>query len=409
MNIPRRQIKINVPHVKTDVDAFGNKTTSSYRYDHTLGFQEKTGSPVPNWKDKIAHGLDASSYYFREDVIGKPLTYRCASKATVISKYTETSTVSPGGNITPMAVTMFDSDAVLRDVALAKLYKKIHKATGEYNALVPIGELKDLHGTARGSFKLLQDFLNTMLMNRRVRNPLGFMGWLADAWLTWSFAVVPMANDVQEIARVIDEKLKDHKKVSFSASAKKPIEKSTDVDLGLVTNHVGVRHYHRWNAELKYRFTCKYDFNPIVAGNDYGYLAKLNLDLNSLGDFVPTLWELLPWSWLVDYVLTIGPYLEDTFLLDPKPLVFMTEARSIKGTSYDILVPYKTTPPSRSNVVMTDWHHEPAEIKRFMYERTPRVGLPHRIIRFRTVDEIAKNYGNKCLNLMSILIGRHRH
>lgn len=406
MNIPRRQVQVLVPHLRVDVNALGTPTTWSDFNIHTLGNQEKTGVPVPNWKDKIAKGLDASSDYFREDVDGKPPSYKLKSQAKVSGKY-EYSTVFQGGDITPEAVHMFDTSAALRDRALGKLYRKIHKATGEYNALVPIGELKDLHGTARKSFELTHTFFNTLLMNRRVRNPLGFMHWLADAWLTWSFGVVPMANDVQEIARVIDEKLKEHKKVSFSASAKQPIERSAVADFGAKSKHVGIMRHHRWNAELKYRFTCKYDYNPVIAGNDYGYLSKLNLDLNSLGAFVPTLWELLPWSWFVDYFVTVGSYLEDTFLLDPKPLVFMTEARSIKGTSYDILTPYLITNlPFRTEVKMTDWSTEPAKIKRFLYDRKKVSGLPGRIIRFKFADEIAKNYGNKCLNLLSIIANR---
>lgn len=124
---------------------------------------------------------------------------------------------------------------------------------------------------------------------------------------------------------------------------------------------------------------------------------------------VPTIWALLPWSWLADYFATTGGWLDDVFLLDPRPLIYYNEIKRVE-------VKYKSFP--RFELDGASIGYNPSY---FVYEdKTPELGsaykynrivhptLLRRAFRFKTADEIAKSWFTKSLNLAAILATKHK-
>lgn len=122
-------------------------------------------------------------------------------------------------------------------------------------------------------------------------------------FLEWKFAILPLIHDVQDIQQLMKDKLKD-------------------LQLDRIT--VRGRHTYKFNSSstppaqwgeiytgpISYKQT---QVSQTVRTKLYGKLDDLDLLYEKavgLDDIYPALWELVPFSWLVDYVVDIGTVLE---------------------------------------------------------------------------------------------------
>ena len=127
---------------------------------------------------------------------------------------------------------------------------------------------------------------------------------------------------------------------------------------------------------------------------DYSAVDHFKIGLPAL---IPTFWELVPYSWIVDYFTTVGDFLEDTFIATPANSVYLLENRKYRASGlnymqhtvsggYEILSERKGT---------ANWSY-------YEFERKVLSTLPHRILRLKTIDEVGKHSLTKLLNLTSL-------
>lgn len=130
---------------------------------------------------------------------------------------------------------------------------------------------------------------------------------LADTWLEWSFGVKPLIKDVEDGLKAYSRLTEKQRWSTFTATATKeyqhPLQyyQSAWGQVPLDGLRTKVNGYSR-----RYRVTLRYK-----AESDYSPgERKRELFGLTLKEFVPTLWEVLPWSFLADYFANIGEVLE---------------------------------------------------------------------------------------------------
>lgn len=124
------------------------------------------------------------------------------------------------------------------------------------------------------------------------------------------------------------------------------------------------------------------------------------MDLPSL---IPAFWELVPYSWVVDYFTTVGSFLDDTFVADQGKCIYVVECKkyTVKAMSTFVHV------PNNSNCNIVSGYCEPAMAEWYSFRRTPLSKFPDRKLRFKTMAEIGGlGAFNKVLNLAAVLAGR---
>jgi len=349
----------------------------------------------PSWRVLIAKKQDASMNYFKSayEVNKIPIT-RCET-------FTKGAPGQPGtigysrirwpGSFPNQEPT----DAVTDDIALKRLKAKINMHTGDFNLMVPSAEIRELRGTISGAIKLTQGLIESLILIKKTKGRSAFKH-ASQAWLTYGFGLAPLSKDLQDLCISIDEFLrrKDHNKVLYGKATKTWIGGPVTESSYNVANAARFRSHCTALHTLSYRYTGGWNF-ALRSANDYDLVDHLNLGLPAL---VPAVWEYTAFSWVFDYFTTIGDYLEDVFLGNsPKPLYLnRTRKYEIRGVN---LLDHRPLP---GTLIMSQTVGQ-VPFRYYEFERTVLSTLPHRALRFKSVDEVSKGALNKLLNLTAVL------
>jgi len=109
-------------------------------------------------------------------------------------------------------------------------------------------------------------------------------------------------------------------------------------------------------------------------------------------------WEFIPFSWIGDYFTTAGSYLEDVFYSPPGSTIYVTLNRKYTYTSECAL-----THIAWKGGKVLDQKSGLARVSFFSFDRQKLSSLPHRDLRFKTMDEVGLGSIKKLLNLAALL------
>jgi len=386
---------------------------SQYQYikdwDHTFGANNSSmllldngdavGETNPNFKQQIIKNIDASTNYTRGEITSWDFpiinTRTCEDFAYPTYSYT-------GRAILPVAncLPSIPNDAGLKDLALKRVKSKLANNQNEFKALIPLGELKELRGlvrsTAESTFKVV---LELSQLKKGKGSVKGLMNAIGDSWLNYSFAIAPTISDTMQLAKTISDFLtrQDHSVIEHAGARSDwfdtVVQTGQYVNAGLQYKAILQRRHM-----LTYRYTVGMNFN-VSAGNQYSIFDALGFRKE---DIASAIYELTPYSWLLDYFTTTGDWLEDAFTAPSGSAKYV-----VLNTHYDISVDVKYVPITPSSY----WHVWSANeavghFKGFRFSREKLASLPHRAFRVKSVDEIGKNAVNKLMNLTSLLAVR---
>lgn len=165
-----------------------------------------------------------------------------------------------------------------------------------------IAERAQTVGLLVDAVKRLSDFLRHFSVSHLAKTLIGRVSKTgvrnnANDVLAFKFGVEPLIGDVQgaaeAVARFVVDKIDSHEvlvKASASRSEEETFTITVDGRVIVVTQRV---HVHT-------RFVCQYELDNIVTR-----------EMSQLGVLNPAelLWELVPWSFVVDWVYTLGNYI----------------------------------------------------------------------------------------------------
>lgn len=293
-------------------------STSITRYGPIDLSSVKSGSKNPSWRRNIKDGVSATTSYDATHY-----DFKTRKTYALLNGFS----IPPGSN--PYLVKEQETigevhagypdfnypllvDATAADnIAKARLYAAIRSAQTKMSGQVFLGELREalhmikhpLQGLRRG----IADYLVRLDKRARGRHSKSSRKRaLQDTWLEYSFGWMPFINDLKdahEAYQSICNRLQ-HTRVS-AVGVDRSYAYHSDLSM-LASPSI----YFRIKSVLKREISVKYvaGLSDVVSGKSD---ASLVIDSFGLGlnEFIPTAWELLPFSFVTDYFTNVGAIL----------------------------------------------------------------------------------------------------
>lgn len=384
---------------------------SDFGLDRVADMTRKVNQSNPDWRVKVVRRQAANTAYFRSEWTFKPGSFHGQA-------FTPNARGLPGGDplidvggggmgfhYHPLTSTFPGNrvDTSLKDIAVSRLRSKLAAHSKSMNVVVPLAELRELRGLVRGVAQLSSSMLTTLIDIKRTRGRSA-LKWASDAWLSFQFGVKPMVGDVAAAAEAVASYLTatDHT-VRLEASSP-VITRQVSSIRGNYPSYFGTVHKEilQGVSRLSYRVVAGFHC-PVSSGNDYRLDSQFGLSFQALP---AVLWELTPYSWVVDYFTNVGEFLDDTFTVPPGDTIYVSVGRRFEFdyTVTTQLFPNLVTPPAQP--VSVNYRATAGKGRYFEFQRVGEPNLSHPSLRFRSIDEIGRNGIFKVLNLASVLAGR---
>lgn len=404
----QKAILCDISDVGETKDVRPSGTTFSSVRQHTVlfPFDSLNYSPVGNrdWKVQIAKLLDATNAYTKQGIVVlTPNTYvdayACAPKLGI----TKHGFLQSNWAVKPVIQTVDDQPT--KDLALMRIRRRLASHFGRTNVAVPLAELGDLRRTIVSMVKPTKWFLHRYTKVRKARrtNADNKLRDCQDLWLSYSFGIKPMMQDARDLASAVATFMAKPRHMQVvSGAAEKTWRTSTKF-----SGYGGVPGMTARDFTLSYNHSIKYVYKAGVnlaalAGNNYD-LSDVLLPELSLRSFASTAWELLPYSWLIDYFTTIGAYLDDTFEVDSGNTVYLVCSRLYTCEVDEQFIHRSTLSSDFRNEISGTSSGWNLFVNYFDFNRAKVASLPHPSLRFKTADEMGINAVSKLLNLAALL------
>lgn len=285
-----------------------------------------TGVSPSGWRDRIKKGFSAHS-----DMWGDTYNeHSVANDGFVTAERLQTSGAGIGqkridemrgclpfyGNVGPKdPIQTIES---VRNQVKMTVVSQIRSACTSLQGMVSLGEMGQtlnlINGSARGIDRRTREYLGTVGRQARVwrslrRSASEKLDWISKRWLEYSYGVKPLISDVKSganaLARIMNYRLPRVKIRAFSESSQN--EEPFDVNRGFGTIELKARIHHSMRYSYRIYGECgiqphsptQFARNPVLDE------AGIRLD-----EFFPTLWELIPYSFLVDYFTNVGAMID---------------------------------------------------------------------------------------------------
>jgi hypothetical protein len=193
--------------------------------------------------------------------------------------------------------------------AKSAFWKKVREAQMQVSGLTFLGELREavhmIRHPADALIRSMEGYIS-VLSKRKARNPSTKQRKrvLQDTWLEYSFGWSPLMNDIQN-------GLKAYSRVLASEGEAVQIRASgvEERDLGDSVGEISCNGiYFKYIGKFSQKCTVRYIAS--VRPNKSGPKTQLDRAMDTFGfrldEFIPTAWELLPWSFFIDYFSNIG-------------------------------------------------------------------------------------------------------
>lgn len=355
-----------------------------------IGSDVVVGSTLQGFADRIRKGTNATTYYSRKG-------FKCSSG--FVSMMTESIARQRGWRSevfypNPMPDLTYVSSDVVNE-ASARLKRKLRESTGQSNQLTNLAELRELPKTIKGAAQSAVGLVNTVLSSKRRGSDL--KKFSSDAWLNWSFGISPTLSAIDDtIASIAAYSTERHVVRDYGIHSKEWVSRVRSEFTGSL--HSNIITTGSFKHTLSCKITAGHGYN-LKTGNNYTLDKHLGFDISSV---VPTAWELLPYSWLIDYFTTAGSFLEDTFSADFGQSIYICQNILLRVVGEYKYEARPTIPGCR----VTQFNSRPIKFEYFDFSRTPLSSLPRAPLRLKTTDEIANHAVAKLLNLTSLLGSR---
>jgi hypothetical protein len=263
--------------------------------------------------------------------------------------------------------TAFPTDTSATDaLALTRAYKALSANQTHANGLQFLGEFHEVISQLRHPFRAANKLIDSYLdgafkRSKRYRWREGSAAHrakvrpsiekaLADSWLETAFGLRPLLADVKDIAEAIARFQNDKRRDVLVGYASTPVQGATSkTDNPTGTSYIKIRSDIKDLVEHSVRYKVYVDLSRSSAlGSNERLLELLGFRLDK---FAPTAYELIPWSFLVDYVTNIGTMIE-TGCQSQSDVKFIVRTERITSTRQAVWTPHSAVvPPSSTQVI----------------------------------------------------------
>lgn len=305
----------------TDIGPSGNVSgphlVGSYR---KLGDnQVELGDNIVGWRQRIASGLNATTSLvgteWRKTCTPSSLEYGIAPISQAGGNPTQRYTLK--GNMLAYFLGSVSSDLSVAqsylqkadDLAVKSFYSKLAQTQASFKGAVFTGELKEslqmIRNPARSLRKGVSDYLDHLKKNGPRKAKRDRPKFVRDSWLEYSFGWRPLVKDIEDAATAFYTS--GLTKPIFKMVSSRGSEGSQPKQSPLASYSAGIGGlYLQFHTETTSRAMVRYYGIYRSSGDGPSRFSYYGFNLY---EFVPTLWELIPYSFLVDYFTNIGDIL----------------------------------------------------------------------------------------------------
>jgi hypothetical protein len=312
-------------------------TKTTYPHTESQGYvsagiarwnDSKTGSSNPGWKQQIKQHVSAGTNFAgdRWEIRGHYTgtahsAYRAGTTGTSYQsqRFQVSGSLVDSSYLVPMDPYInVPMSTRVHNQALSEFYQHAWEAIRQFQGGVFLGEIGDALNTirrpARNIFRLLNEYTNDVrrrarrVARGRPRSDPVFISdankVISDTWLQYVFGLRPLMSDVKSGAEAL-ARLAQRPREYIKTSAYVNDESSFFDDFSTFTREI--------YPFVVYSFSKRYSGGVtvrIVGEVKCEVTSPRTISAEVLGftpeNFVPTVWELIPYSFLVDYFTNIG-------------------------------------------------------------------------------------------------------
>lgn len=321
--------------------------SSSYSYEYG---KTKTGNYLRNWRDVIRAGGNATTQLSAQErnvdrnfpritIWNDWRSSQFAPWQKVYSTDNFTQFMSEAAPVVSHYLPSVVEQASNR--AASSLIQHVIRAHQQLQGGVILGELdktaRMLVGTARNLKQGVLKYIGTAVGIRKGRGTKRAKSKaIANSYLEATFGWAPLIHDAEDLAKTLARLTHESDKVRFRAGAEWEEQYSQAASTGLYASL-------RVNRFVTKTTKCIVVYRGFLRGLPYDVgsppleriISMSGFDLRS---FVPTMWELVPWSFLVDYFTNIGECLQ-AWTLDRSVVKLLWKTTITESSSSVRLVP----------------------------------------------------------------------
>lgn len=300
--------------------------TTKRSYSVTKWTETRQGIQNPRWRSQVRNHEEAGTAYVRNGHVkftpGR-ISFRLFHPdfygySPLKNSYTESLSriwlELPSSAINPLASVY--------NTALGNFLTNINGALSPFKGMTFVGELRETLRMLRRPASSLRDGFSAYFKrahreaNRRGARRPKIRKILGDLWLEYSYGWKPLIGDIEGAAKAY-KAYAEREELTFVSG------QASDGSSSHVTTDLFSPNYLYMIQDAKEHQTDRVKFKGMVVHQFSGIQddpASRLIELSGfrLGEFIPTLWELLPYSFVVDYFTNIGDILNATSALHAK-------------------------------------------------------------------------------------------
>lgn len=302
--------------------------TTSTQMNVCTSKQEILGeTKMPNWRHVIAAGKEATTnryatettYHYTPGVI-QAAKWCSATLAKSWSYEIETGCNDNAAVADLPAAPPQVANAEVDGQARIAFVKNARSAQGSFQGSTFVGELAETIRMIRNPARAIREGLDAYhrTVSNRLRRELRGRDWrkvppdkrggldnvAAQTWLEYSFGWKPAINDVISGYKAYREFAKRQPRVPVRGYAS--LDSAPIISFRTVSNRCVNK---RYETHLKSTSQVVY-YGAVKCQTEDFYSSVVEASGFRFRDFIPTMWELTPWSFLVDYFTNVGDLIE---------------------------------------------------------------------------------------------------
>lgn len=348
----------------------------------------RTGEACPNWRQKIANSQNATTPMTAEDSVvrSRPGAMRTKfhwdpvlgfNSPAVTEEYAIGDFILYAHAIPSIGAQASTAD----DRARAQFFRQVRQTQTMLQGMVSLGEFRETMRMFRKPLSGLQDLIQSYvkkLRKAKKQSPKKWRDAIGETWLEQRFGWNPLLQDISDARDAYNSLLHDtkdqvmHVQGSGTQEWLEQPEVNADNGAGVTGSRLWIkrslRHHHQ--HVVRYRGAVVKRAATTAADR----FARFGFDANQ---FIPTVWELLPWSFLIDYFSNVGDVLDATFTVTSGlKWINKTDIRRVTSRMWmDVDLAFVKSKFPGSSWMSTSWSNGWSEIKRSRVLRSVGVGL----------------------------------
>lgn len=309
----------------------------------------KQGSLLPNWRELSKAGLDCTTLYTLEAI------HRNSSAVTikgsvVIGGVTKHESIRNPLYYPPDSWSdLTNTVAEATSAASQQFFKRLRASQREFAGPTFVAELADTIRMLKRPASSLRDFTISWAERHRSlrRKPLKgseLRKALAGAYLEWRFGVAPLLSDTADAARAIAAATEKIRRTSVSAHSNRTVTTktgATSYSPGGYFPPADIEYYNDDVVDVRIKALLRAEVNQ--PPKDHFLALKETMGFN-FSEFVPALWEMIPYSFIVDYFTNVGDILS-AYTTSTAGLQWYSRSTKtvssavVRGTTRELLTP----------------------------------------------------------------------